>query len=73
MRETLGITALIYGQGNGEKVALITDGRFSGATRGMCIGEPAPRLAPAARSRSCATATSSKSTLLRVSIPSISP
>jgi dihydroxy-acid dehydratase len=42
MREMLGITALIYGQGNGEKVALITDGRFSGATRGMCIGYACP-------------------------------
>jgi dihydroxy-acid dehydratase len=37
MREMLGVTALIYGQGMGEKVALVTDGRFSGATRGMCI------------------------------------
>ena len=35
MREMLGVTALIYGQGMGEKVALLTDGRFSGATRGM--------------------------------------
>ena len=42
MREMLGITALIYGQGMGEKVALITDGRFSGATRGMCIGYVSP-------------------------------
>jgi dihydroxy-acid dehydratase len=33
---------LIYGQGMGEKVALITDGRFSGATRGMCIGYVSP-------------------------------
>jgi len=45
MREMLGITALIYGQGNGEKVALITDGRFSGATRGMCIGYVGPEAA----------------------------
>ena len=45
MREMLGITALIYGQGNGEKVALITDGRFSGATRGMCIGYVCPEAA----------------------------
>jgi len=42
MREMLGITALIYGQGNGETVALVTDGRFSGATRGMCIGYACP-------------------------------
>jgi dihydroxy-acid dehydratase len=45
MREMLGITALIYGQGNGEKVALITDGRFSGATRGLCIGYVGPEAA----------------------------
>jgi dihydroxy-acid dehydratase len=45
MREMLGITALIYGQGNGERVALITDGRFSGATRGMCIGHVSPEAA----------------------------
>src|SRR6202048_740350 len=42
MREMLGVTALIYGQGMGEKVALITDGRFSGATRGMRIGYVSP-------------------------------
>ena len=42
MREMLGVTALIYGHGMGEKVALITDGRFSGATRGMCIGYISP-------------------------------
>ena len=38
MREMLGTTALIYGQGMGEKVALITDSRCSGAARSMCIG-----------------------------------
>jgi dihydroxy-acid dehydratase len=42
MREMLGVTALIYGQGMGEKVALVTDGRFSGATRGICIGYVSP-------------------------------
>jgi dihydroxy-acid dehydratase len=42
MREMLGPTALIYGQGMGEKVALVTDGRFSGATRGLCIGYVSP-------------------------------
>lgn len=42
MREMLGVTALVYGQGMGEKVALVTDGRFSGATRGMCIGYVSP-------------------------------
>jgi dihydroxy-acid dehydratase len=45
MREMLGPTALIYGQGMGEKVALITDGRFSGATRGLCIGYLSPEAA----------------------------
>jgi dihydroxy-acid dehydratase len=45
MREMLGITALLYGQGNGEKVALVTDGRFSGATRGLCIGYVGPEAA----------------------------
>jgi dihydroxy-acid dehydratase len=45
MREMLGVTALIYGQGMGEQVALMTDGRFSGATRGMCIGHVAPEAA----------------------------
>ncbi|OLE19803.1 MAG: dihydroxy-acid dehydratase [Betaproteobacteria bacterium 13_1_20CM_3_63_8] len=45
MREMLGVTALIYGQGMGEKVALLTDGRFSGATRGMMIGYVGPEAA----------------------------
>jgi dihydroxy-acid dehydratase len=45
MREMLGVTALLYGQGVGEKVALITDGRFSGATRGMMIGYVSPEAA----------------------------
>jgi dihydroxy-acid dehydratase len=45
MREMLGVTALLYGQGMGEKVALITDGRFSGATRGMMIGYVSPEAA----------------------------
>ena len=42
MREMLGITALLYGQGMGERVALVTDGRFSGATRGMMVGYVSP-------------------------------
>jgi dihydroxy-acid dehydratase len=42
MREMLGVTAAIVGQGLGEDVALITDGRFSGATRGLMIGHVAP-------------------------------
>ena len=42
MREMLATTAAIYGQGMGEQVALITDGRFSGATRGLCVGHVSP-------------------------------
>jgi dihydroxy-acid dehydratase len=42
MREMLSTTAALYGQGVGEKVALITDGRFSGATHGFCIGHVGP-------------------------------
>jgi dihydroxy-acid dehydratase len=45
MREMLGVTALLYGQGMGEAVALLTDGRFSGATRGMMIGHVCPEAA----------------------------
>ena len=45
MREMLSTTAAIYGQGKGEKVALITDGRFSGATRGFCVGHVGPEAA----------------------------
>jgi dihydroxy-acid dehydratase len=45
MREMLGITALLYGQGVGEQVALVTDGRFSGATRGLCVGHVGPEAA----------------------------
>ncbi len=45
MREMLATTAALYGQGMGEKMALITDGRFSGATRGFCIGHVGPEAA----------------------------
>ncbi len=45
MREMLGVTSAIYGQGRGDQVALITDGRFSGATRGFCIGHVGPEAA----------------------------
>ncbi len=63
MREMLSTTAALTGQGMGGKIALITDGRFSGATRGFCIGHVGPEaavggpIALAAR-----TATSSRST-----------
>jgi dihydroxy-acid dehydratase len=45
MREMLGVTAALVGQGLGEQVALITDGRFSGATRGLMVGHVAPEAA----------------------------
>jgi len=45
MREMLGVTAAIVGQGLGQTVALLTDGRFSGATRGLMIGHVAPEAA----------------------------
>lgn len=45
MREMLSTTAALYGQGTGGKVALITDGRFSGGTRGFCIGHVGPEAA----------------------------
>src|SRR6187200_372568 len=45
MREMLATTAALYGQGTGGKVALITDGRFSGATRGFCVGHVGPEAA----------------------------
>ncbi|HEY9579003.1 MAG TPA: dihydroxy-acid dehydratase [Rhizorhapis sp.] len=45
MREMLSTTAALYGQGLGEKVALVTDGRFSGGTRGFCIGHVGPEAA----------------------------
>ena len=45
MREMLSVTSALYGQGMGEKVALVTDGRFSGGTRGFCIGHVGPEAA----------------------------
>jgi dihydroxy-acid dehydratase len=45
MREMLSTTAALYGRGMGDKVALITDGRFSGGTRGLCIGHVGPEAA----------------------------
>ena len=45
MREMLSTTAALYGQGMGDKIALITDGRFSGATRGFCVGHVGPEAA----------------------------
>ncbi|MDX2095731.1 MAG: dihydroxy-acid dehydratase [Alphaproteobacteria bacterium] len=45
MREMLSTTAALYGQGVGDKVALITDGRFSGGTRGFCVGHVGPEAA----------------------------
>jgi dihydroxy-acid dehydratase len=45
MREMLATTAALYGQGMGTRVALVTDGRFSGATRGLCVGHVGPEAA----------------------------
>jgi len=45
MREMLSVTAAIVGEGLGESVALLTDGRFSGATRGLMLGHVAPEAA----------------------------
>jgi dihydroxy-acid dehydratase len=45
MREMLGVTGALVGAGLGESVALLTDGRFSGGTRGFCIGHVAPEAA----------------------------
>jgi dihydroxy-acid dehydratase len=45
MREMLGVTAALVGEGLGETVALLTDGRFSGATRGLMAGHVAPEAA----------------------------
>ena len=45
MRETLSTTAALSGQGMGDKVALVTDGRFSGGTRGFCVGHVGPEAA----------------------------
>ena len=45
MREMLSTTAALYGQGEGDSIALITDGRFSGATRGFCVGHVGPEAA----------------------------
>src|SRR5262249_58038013 len=50
MREMLGVTAALVGAGLGDSVALITDGRFSGATHGLMSGDAAPDAAPAAPS-----------------------
>ena len=69
MREMLAATAAIAGQGLGEEVALVTDGRFSGATRGLCVGHVAPEASQADLSpwskratRSSSTSTSAPST-----------
>jgi dihydroxy-acid dehydratase len=45
MREMLATTSAVYGQGMGEDVALVTDGRFSGGTRGLCVGHLGPEAA----------------------------
>ena len=59
MREMLHVTGAIVGEGLSDSVALITDGRFSGATHGFMVGHIAPEASRAARSPRCARATSS--------------
>jgi hypothetical protein len=82
MREMLSTTAALYGQGLGEKVALITDGRFSGGTRGFCIGHVGPEAAEggpiawsrmATRSASMPRLARSTSTCPRRCSPSAAP
>ena len=51
MQEMLSPTSAIMGMGLGDSVALITDGRFSGGTRGACIGHVSPKPQPAVRSQ----------------------
>ena len=65
MREMLGVTAAIVGAGLGDSVALITDGRFSGATHGLMAGHVAPEAAVGGPIAACATAISSASTCRR--------
>ena len=57
MREMLSVTASVVGAGLGETVALVTDGRFSGATRGLMVGHVAPEAARGGPLAPCATAT----------------
>ena len=62
MREMLAVTAALVGEGLGEEVALITDGRFSGATRGLMAGHVAPEAARGGPIAAVRTATRSRST-----------
>ena len=73
MREMLNPTSAIMGRGLGSTVALITDGRFSGATRGAAIGHVSPKPPWAARSRSSKRATSSRLTFRTTASASASP
>ena len=62
MREMLHVTASLVGEGLGDEVALITDGRFSGATHGLMVGHIAPEAFRGGPIAQCATATRSAST-----------
>ena len=62
MREMLHVTAALVGEGLGDSVALITDGRFSGATHGLMVGHVSPRPRAAALWRRCAAGTPWSST-----------
>ncbi len=57
MREMLAVTGALVGQGLGESIALITDGRFSGATHGLMVGHVAPEAARGGPIAFCAMAT----------------
>ena len=68
MREMLHVTAALVGEGLGEDVCLLTDGRFSGATHGFMAGHVAPEAAPAPDRRAPRTATRSSSTWRRAEL-----
>ena len=73
MREMLQVTAALVGEGIGDQVALLTDGRFSGATHGLMAGHVAPEATAAARSPRYRTATRSRSTSMPAASTSTSP
>ena len=73
MREMLHVTAAIVGEGLSDEVALVTDGRFSGATHGFMVGHVCPEAANAGRSPSSARARRSRSTSSAARSTSTSP
>ena len=73
MREMLHVTAALVGEGLGDEVALITDGRFSGATHGLMVGHVAPEAVRGGPIAPSATATRSSSTSRRGELRCCSP